>query len=1038
MIPTVQERSWRPFDQPPAAAGDAGRVAAGVGSLMVLLLVVVGAPIVLAVLVGWPFPRSMPHWEHISTALDGGPVGERVWLQAVACIGWLMWAMFTASTLIEAAAATRGLAARVVPGLGVLQANAGRLVAAAALLFTLVAARPTSARAHAAAPPPAALVTPAHTPAGPSPPAPRVDATVETSPGLITTPNPSAGGPTWTVRRGDNLWRIAQHSLGDGHRWPDIAALNPTVAADPSTLEVGWVLRLPPGAIPSPAAPATTSPTVPGAHVVAPGDTLWAIAQAHLGDPIRWPEIFRANQGRAQPNGATLTDPDVIMPGWRLKVPGSVAVPPPPPTPPRPAPPTPAPEKSAPAPPGTQPAPVPAPGDPLAPGVPDPEIAPPAPALAHQDPTPAKASTPSATDERLLTLVGVGGVVLAAGLAGLIAQARRRRSVLRRPGTQAPRPPDPVLADETAVTAMDTDSVEWLSLELRALSAAVRARPGHPAPRPRLVQVSPERIELLLADAMVRTPSRWRPVRSGLIWQLVEPSPPATLVANSGRLAPMPALVTVGSKGQDLFLVDLEAEGTVWVTGDRPATDALLRSMALELATSPLSDAMTVMVAEELAADLSGCDRVVELPSLASAVERVQATARSVRAGLAAHRYPTTFAARTGTPEGWSPVVVLVTEPTTPDDQAALDELVEAAGAGGSGVALVVASTAPRPAGLELAVGIDGALAIPEWGLSCTARALTLSQRERVEAVVAAAAAEPVPVPERSFDELLAAEPTDDPGEDLYEDPPHVVLVECLNGHGVAVVGGVEPLTAQQTALVAFLAVRGPSSRTDITEALWGGEVVSDRRLHDLLHVTRQALGDAASIVFDDTGRYRLARDIRSDCELFELRTEYARHQSPSNARVTLRGALDLVGGPPFAVPGRGRRSYEWVDREHLAVIWERHIGDAAHALAQLALAAGDSVEASLAAQAGLRACAHNETLTSDLMEAEAVGGNPSGAERVFEHLEAAMEDLGVTPTEDARMMLERIRADSPSPVPRTAGNLPPARVPTPPSNGCC
>lgn len=52
------------------------------------------------------------------------------------------------------------------------------------------------------------------------------------------------------------------------------------------------------------------------------GDTLSAIARDWLGDPDRWPEIYRLNQGRHFPHvGGALTDPDLIYPGWALDLP---------------------------------------------------------------------------------------------------------------------------------------------------------------------------------------------------------------------------------------------------------------------------------------------------------------------------------------------------------------------------------------------------------------------------------------------------------------------------------------------------------------------------------------------------------------------------------------------------------------------------------------------------------------------------------------------------------------------------------------------
>lgn len=61
------------------------------------------------------------------------------------------------------------------------------------------------------------------------------------------------GGRTWTVAKGENLWKIAERALGDGKRWKEIAALNPR--ANPDRLVLGQVLRLPGAATAKNAAP---------------------------------------------------------------------------------------------------------------------------------------------------------------------------------------------------------------------------------------------------------------------------------------------------------------------------------------------------------------------------------------------------------------------------------------------------------------------------------------------------------------------------------------------------------------------------------------------------------------------------------------------------------------------------------------------------------------------------------------------------------------------------------------------------------------
>lgn len=62
-------------------------------------------------------------------------------------------------------------------------------------------------------------------------------------------------------------------------------------------------------------------------HAVVKGDTLWGIAEASLGDPERWHEVFDLNVGRVQDDGEALHVPDLIKPGWKLLLPGDGAQP---------------------------------------------------------------------------------------------------------------------------------------------------------------------------------------------------------------------------------------------------------------------------------------------------------------------------------------------------------------------------------------------------------------------------------------------------------------------------------------------------------------------------------------------------------------------------------------------------------------------------------------------------------------------------------------------------------------------------------------
>ncbi len=83
----------------------------------------------------------------------------------------------------------------------------------------------------------------------------------ETAPALpaVTVAANTGSGETYVVRSGDNMWRIAARTLGDGERWKEIAKLNPKVDAD--RLFVGQELVVPRGSNVSVSSPSVATAT---------------------------------------------------------------------------------------------------------------------------------------------------------------------------------------------------------------------------------------------------------------------------------------------------------------------------------------------------------------------------------------------------------------------------------------------------------------------------------------------------------------------------------------------------------------------------------------------------------------------------------------------------------------------------------------------------------------------------------------------------------------------------------------------------------
>ncbi|MBN1173645.1 MAG: LysM peptidoglycan-binding domain-containing protein, partial [Micromonosporaceae bacterium] len=320
--------------------------------------------------IGWPHPADVPSLPDLATAI-GNPWSDQQIMALLATLGWLLWAQFCRDLVIEgicacldAGAAPRGarrtrsrtrgpirmLAALLIGAIiGITASNALRGAAGA----TGSAGRAVTAADDAAQTPAVATAT-AHpgTPIQPgvgvtqaveraTPAARNVALAVSITPTSATITRTTvedslpewarnAPGGVYRVVKGDNLWDIAEHHLGDPHRWREIYLLNrghpqPNGSAltDPDEIDIGWVLMLPatgqapdapgdPGEpTPAPANPGGTgTEQQPAPSHPAPSPSATAPASPQPPSPSGSPEASAPATAPAEQAGTTPTAGD--------------------------------------------------------------------------------------------------------------------------------------------------------------------------------------------------------------------------------------------------------------------------------------------------------------------------------------------------------------------------------------------------------------------------------------------------------------------------------------------------------------------------------------------------------------------------------------------------------------------------------------------------------------------------------------------------------------------------------------------------------
>lgn len=258
-----------------------------VAATVLILFLLLGPPALLALLVGNPYPP-----EGLSLS---APLSDAAVLGGLTVLTWLLWAQLAACLLTEgwAALTDRPVTSRL-PAF-TFQRDLARVLVTAALASTVTAPLLSTADAYAA---PTSLE-------------PATGSSVATETTNAPTAGPSRQLPPPSGTAADLAATGRDH---DGRRLGDRAAHHQAGAhsrGNPGGQTGGQPDEQRGGAAQRPQRLVT----------VERGDTLWSLAETHLGDGERWSDIDAVNRGRTMTDGSPFVSSDLIRPGWMLRIP---------------------------------------------------------------------------------------------------------------------------------------------------------------------------------------------------------------------------------------------------------------------------------------------------------------------------------------------------------------------------------------------------------------------------------------------------------------------------------------------------------------------------------------------------------------------------------------------------------------------------------------------------------------------------------------------------------------------------------------------
>ncbi|MER5384781.1 BTAD domain-containing putative transcriptional regulator [Streptomyces sp. NPDC002688] len=950
------------------------------GAFVALLVLLVGVPGALVVSVGWPLPHGAPQWDWLQQEITVG-----TFIRVLTVIVWFAWAQFTACVLVEVKAALSGVGLpNRVPGAGPSQLLARQLVAAVLLVGAA-----------------AASLTPGLSQLGQS--------LEGNQHGSVATAQQTPGGLFGQQQE--------QAAAGAAAAVAEQAADAASQADSGGSAEHGDTkyYRIQPPE---------------GRH----HDSLWEIAQRHLGDGRRYKEIYQLNKDRTQPDGSKLSEASLIRPGWILEMPGDahggelVEMP-----------------DAAPEVPeqvqrqihdyartgdhqqggGKQGAadgrqadqgdrdtahihvPRQRPGDDSgrqgehAPA----EAAP----HAGNEQTSRTASEESGFSFGLPEAL-VGAPLLAAGLLGALGRRRRQAlwqsalgAVGGRRGMEPPVPTGSAAdAQDALLVGADPEGVRLLDLSLRGLAAALAAE-SRPLPTVYAAWLGGNGdLHLQLAQPAGKPPTPWQLGQDQTFWMLARAD--AERYEEVDTAAPYPGLVSLGTMDDSRLLLNLEAvPGIVSLSGSAADRAGVFASVAAELATNGWSDRMTITLVG-FGEDLTPLapNRLRHLDDVEALVETMEAETRQRRGALGAAGHDSVLTGRTGPAQHtrWAPHLVLLAAEPSAEDAVKLSELAADASRLGIGYLVGTESGDLPGAAWEMEITGEGKLLAPLLGLELDAQMLPVAQQRAV--VELFVEADPDRGPEG---------PTNSPPflVDISEQGRPAVYARLVGPYEIIGLetpdGERSPLLHEALALL-LLHREGVHPRV-LSSALWPRGVTDDVRdaLVERLHGWLGNDPDGTPrLGTDATGRLTLAKSVVSDLDVLRSLYHEATQGKGVNSRVVrgrlLTDALVLVRGPLLADRPRGR--YGWLTHEIIDAQLPLLVADIGLALSAFHLEKDRAEKAIEALNASMNSAPADERLWNELLRATQATGDSDRLKRLAADLVARSGARGLPPRTEA------------------------------------